>query len=381
MRLLHLSDLHIGKRVNEFPMLADQRFALEGVVRTMRDRHVDALLVAGDLYDKATPSAEAVALVDWFLSEASSTGAQVFVIAGNHDSAERVAYASELLAHQGVHISPVYSGSITSVRLSDEYGPVTVWLVPFLKPSLVRPFFQETPIASYTDALEAALSTCAINRDERNVALSHQFVTWGATEPQRCDSELSLGGVDNVDARVFDAFDYVALGHVHRPQRIGRDEVRYSGSLLKYSFSEIRGVKSAPLVELGPKGEISIELVPIEPLHDMRQIRGPLAELVEPGVVQEADANDYLQVILTDEQPVPHALSRLRSVYPNVMGLEYDNARTRACGASVTDLEVTALERPLIELFEEFYRQQNGQDLSDTQRQSAVEALELQEVR
>ena len=380
MRLLHLSDLHIGKRVNEFCMIEDQRHALEGIVRTIRERSIDALLIAGDLYDKSAPSAEAVALVDWFLAEAAATGAQVLAIAGNHDSAERVAYASSLLARQGVHLSPVYDGRIHAVELADEHGPVVFWLLPFLKPSLVRPFFPETAIASYTDALTAALSTCNLDTSLRNVVLSHQFVTWGATEPERCDSELNIGGVDNVDGRVYDDFDYVALGHIHRPQRIGRPEMRYSGSLLKYSLSEIRGAKSTPLVELGPKGSVAIELVPIEPLHDMRSIRGPLEELVQPAVVQDADPNDYLQVVLTDEHPPLNALDRLRAVYPNVMSLEYDNRRTRARGIGDQALDDSFTERPLGEVFEEFYRLQNDQELTDHQRTAVTAALEECEV-
>lgn len=379
MRLLHLSDLHIGKRVNEFSLLNDQRFVLEGVLRMVREHHVDALLLAGDLYDKAAPSAEAVAVVDWFLEEAAATGTRVLAIAGNHDSAERVAYGAGLLGRQGVHLSPVYNGTLSSVVLEDEYGPVTFWLMPFLKPPMVRPFFPEQTLDTYSDALAAALSTCAIDETQRNVLLAHQFITWGSSEPRRCDSELSLGGVDNVDGHIFDDFDYVALGHIHRPQRIGRDEMRYSGSPLKYSFSEIRDPKSAPLVELGPKGSVAIDLLPLVPLHDMRSIRGPLKQLTAPEVVQAGDPQDYLQVILTDEHPPLDALDRLRSVYPNVMGLEYDNARTRALRQA--NQELPATERPLDELFEEFYQLLNGQELTETQRAAVKTALEDCEVR
>ena len=380
MRLLHLSDLHIGKRVNEFSLLEDQRFALEGVLACVRERDVDTLLVAGDLYDKATPSAEAVALVDWFLGAAAETGARVIAVAGNHDSAERVAYARNLLARQGVHLAPVYNGRIESVELADEHGPVRFWLVPFLKPASVRPFFPSADIATYTDALRCALEACDLDPTVRNVALAHQYVTFGGTEPERSDSELSLGGMDNVDAGVFDAFDYVALGHVHRPQRVKRDEVRYSGSLLKYSFSEIRDTKTAPLVELGPKGRVSIELVPVEPLHDMRRLRGPLDELVAPEVVAAGNADDYLQVVLTDEHPGLDVLERLREVYPNVMGVEYDNARTRARAAGERAGSAATTQKSPLELFEEFYLAQNGAQLSCDQRALVVEALEKAQV-
>ncbi len=375
MKLLHLADLHIGKRVNEFPMLADQRFVLEEALDIVRDLGVDALLVAGDLYDKATPSAEAVALVDWFLGEAVATGAHVLAVPGNHDSAERVAYASGLLARQGVHLPPVFDGTVARCTLEDAYGPVTFWLVPFLKPATVRPFFPDDAVETYTDALRLVVASCEVDPNGRNVALAHQFVTAGSVEPERSDSEVApVGGLDNVDAGVFEPFDYVALGHIHRPQRIGRDTVRYAGSPLKYSFSEIPYPKSAPLVELGPKGEVTVELVALTPLHDMRRLRGPLDELVAPAAVAAGDPQDYLQVVLTDEHPAPDALSRLRAVFPNVMALEYDNARTR-CSADTADLPNLARRNPL-ELFEEFYERQNGQPLSPGQRALAARELD-----
>lgn len=381
MRFLHLSDLHVGKRVNEFPMLEDQRHILRQVVDLAVERAADAVLIAGDLYDKSAPSAEAVALVDWFLDALVGAGLKVLAVAGNHDSAERVAYASGLLARQGVHLSPVYDGRIASVSLPDAFGEVTFWLVPFLKPASVRPFFSDVQVETYTDALRTALGSCAIDPAQRNVVLSHQFVTCGAEPTERTDSELSLGGIDNVDASVYDLFDYAALGHVHRPQRVGRDEVRYAGSPLKYSFSEIPGTKSVPVVDLGPKGSVSIELVELVPLHDMRRIHGPLEALVDPSVVGGADPADYLRVILTDEQPVLDALARLRAVYPNVMAVEYDNARTRATGgrgeeAALCDVD----ERSPFELFSAFYERQNGAALSEGQCRVVREALEEAQV-
>lgn len=374
MRLLHLADLHIGKRVNEFPMLEDQRFVLGQALDLVRERGVDALLLAGDLYDKSLPSAEAVALLDWFLGEAAATGARVLAVSGNHDSAERVAYASGLLAHQGIHLSPVYDGTIAHCTLEDEYGPVTFWLLPFLKPADVRRFFPDAEIASYTDALRCAIEACGVDTTRRNVALAHQFVTSGGKEPERCDSEtVSVGGLDNVDAGVFDAFDYVALGHIHGPQRVGRDEVRYAGSPLKYSVSEASHRKSAPLVELGPKGEVSVELVELKPLHDLRHPRGTLEQLVSPEAVAAGDPEDYIFATLTDEQTVPDALGRLRSVFPNVMGIDYDNARTRAAGA--LGRTPAAQRRDPLSLFEEFYELQNGKPLSDAQRSCVIGEL------
>ncbi|MEG0503609.1 MAG: exonuclease SbcCD subunit D, partial [Raoultibacter sp.] len=304
MKILHLADLHIGKQVNGFPLIEDQRFALEAVLAAARDHSVDALLLAGDLYDKSSPSAEAVCLLDWFFTEVATAGLPCYAIPGNHDSAERVAYVSGLLTRQGIHLAPIFDGRVTHHSLEDEHGPVTFWLLPFMKPAHVRAFFPDADIGQdYTAALRTVLADCPLETSQRNVLIAHQFVTSGTAEPERSDSELSVGGLDNVDASVFADFDYVALGHIHRPQRIGRDEVRYAGSLLKYSFSEIKYPKSATLVELGPKGTISITLLPLEPLHDMREIKGPLASLLADDVVTASKSDDYLHVVLTDEDP------------------------------------------------------------------------------
>ncbi len=375
MRLLHLADLHIGKRVNEFPMLEDQRFVLAQALEVVRTRKVDAILLAGDLYDKSLPSAEAVAVLDWFLGAAADAGARVLAVAGNHDSAERVAYAAGLLARQGVHLSPVYDGTVSHVELEDEHGPVAFWLIPFLKPATVRRFFPDEQVETYTDALRCVVDACGVDPARRNVAVAHQFVTCGGVGPERCDSEtVSVGGLDNVDAGVFDAFDYVALGHIHGPQRVGRDTVRYAGSPLKYSVSEARHRKSAPLVELGPKGEVAVELVDLAPLHDLRHVRGTLEQVVSPEAVAAGDPEDYVFATLTDEQTVPDALGRLRSVFPNMLGLDYDNARTRAAGA-LAGGGPAARRRDPLEMFEEFYELQNGQPLSEAQRALVVDEL------
>lgn len=377
MRLLHIADLHIGKRVSEFSMLADQRHVLSQVVGLLREHMADVLLVAGDLYDKSAPSAEAVALVDWFLSEVAATGIPAVVIPGNHDSAERVAYAGGLLARQGIHVAPVFDGHVEPIELTDEHGPVRIWPIPFLRPATVRHFFPDAEVESYTDALRVVAQSCDTSVTSRNVAVAHQFVTSGGIAPERSDSELSVGGLDNVDASVFDAFDYVALGHIHRPQRVGRDSVRYAGSILKYSFSEARDTKSAVLAELGATGDDPrIELVPLTPLHDLRRVRGPLAELVSSEVVEAADAEDYLHVVLTDEHPALDAMARLRAVYPNVMGVEYDNARTRAAGLGPEDVAPAEEDVSPLELFAEFYERQNGSELTEGQRRLVAEGLE-----
>lgn len=380
MRLLHVADLHIGKRVNEFSMLEEQRHVLTQVVSLLRERSVDALLVAGDLYDKSAPSAEAVALVDWFLSEVAATGVPAVVIYGNHDSAERVAYAARLLGRQGIHVSPVFNGHIEPVTLEDGYGTVDIWPVPFLFPATVRHFFPEAEVESYTDAMRAVVDACAIDPGRRNVCVAHQFVTAGEASPERSDSELSVGGLDNVDVGAFEPFDYVALGHIHRPQRIGRDSVRYAGSILKYSLSEERGSKSATLVELGAPGtEPAIELVPLVPVHDLRRVTGTIDELAAQGLEQaragEPGVEDYLHVVLTDEGVVLNAMGRLRAVYPNVMHVEYDNARTRGA-ARLDEASEHEEEASPLELFAEFYERQNGAGLTDAQRSVVIDALE-----
>lgn len=383
MKLLHIADLHIGKTVNGFPMLEDQRHALAQVLEIAKRENVDALLLAGDIYDKSAPSAEAVALVDWLLCEVAKRSLPCFAIPGNHDSAERVAYAAGPLALQGIHMAPLFDGTVKSVQMEDGFGTVTFWLLPFLKPANVRRHFPDAEIGTdYTAAVRTVLDACDINEAQRNVLLCHQFVTSGGTEPDRCDSELSVGGLDNVDASVFDQFDYVALGHIHRPQRIGRDSVRYAGSLLKYSASETEHVKGATIITLGEKPEngtcsIEVNLAPIEPLHDMRKVKGPLPELIDPAIAESADHEDYLHVTLTDEEPAIDALARLRAVYPNVMSLEYERKRQRtATEAPEAPADEDALDPVL--LFARFFEERTGAALSDQQEKIAFKALRAQ---
>lgn len=383
MKLLHIADLHIGKTVNGFPMLEDQRHALAQVLAIAERENADALLLAGDIYDKSAPSAEAVALVDWLLCEVAKRSLPCFAIPGNHDSAERVAYAAGPLALQGIHMAPLFDGLVKSVRMQDEFGSVTFWLLPFLKPANVRRYFPDAEIGTdYTAALRTVIDACDIDETQRNVLLCHQFVTAGGTEPERSDSELSVGGIDNVDESVFDRFDYVALGHIHRPQRIGRDSVRYAGSLLKYSASETEHVKGATIVTLGEKTKgdqtrIEVSLAPLKPLHDMRKVKGPLHKLIDPAIAESADHDDYLHVTLTDEEPAIDALARLRAVYPNVMSLEYERKRQRSSNDAHTASDDKETLDP-VTLFARFFEERTGAALSDQQEQIAFEALRAQ---
>ena len=364
MRFVHLSDLHLGKRLMGFSLLEDQAYIIKEILAVIDREAPQAVLISGDVYDKAIPPAEAVALFDQFLWELSRRDLQVLVISGNHDSPERIAFGGRLMDRSGVHLSPVYDGAVTSVTLTDEYGPVRFWLLPFVKPAHVRRYFPEAAIETYTDAIATAVEAMGADLTERNVLLTHQFVT-GA---DRCDSEdISVGGTDNVDAAAFGGMDYVALGHLHGPQSVGAPNIRYCGTPLKYSFSEKDHQKSVTLVELGPKGDLNIRTVPLHPLRDLREIRGTYQELTLRSSYQGTDVEDYLHVILTDENDVPDALARLRTVYPNIMKLDYDNARTRATG-SLEALE--ALEhRSELELFAEFYQVQNNGPMTEDQRE------------
>jgi exonuclease SbcD len=364
MKFAHISDLHLGKRLYERSFLEeDQPFILRQICEALRQEKPDAVLIAGDIYDKSAPSAEAVRLFDDFLSELSADGQTVFVISGNHDSAARVAYGGRIMAKSGVHVSaPAYDGEVRPVTLTDEHGPVDIYLLPFIKPIHVSTAFPEEKIESYTDALRVAVEHMALDPKRRSVLVAHQFVT-GAT---RSDSEeISVGGLDNVDASVFEPFFYVALGHIHRPQNIGSARVRYSGTPLKYSFSEAGDEKSITIAELDAKGAVALRTILLKPLHELREIRNTYDELMKQENYKGTATDDYLRIILTDEEDVPDAMRKLKTVYPNVLRLDYDNVRTRS-GAVVEAAPETEEKSPLA-LAEEFYALQNGRPMSGAQ--------------
>ncbi len=372
MKLLHLSDLHLGKRVNEFSMIDDQRHVLDQILRVIDAERPDAVLIAGDVYDKPVPTAEAVALLDWFLVELSGRQLQVFVISGNHDSAERMAFGGRLMEQSGVHLAPVYDGTVARWTLTDEHGPVHLYLLPFVKPVHVRRCFPEREIETYTDAVAAAVKAMDVDPAARNVLVTHQFVTGAA----RCESEeVSVGGSDNVDASVFDGFDYVALGHLHGPQTVGRETVRYCGTPLKYSFSEVHHKKSVTVVELGEKGTVTVRTVPLTPRRDLVELRGAYEEVTRRDFYEGNGYQDsYVHITLTDEEDVPDALGKLRLIYPYLMKLDYDNQRTHAAG--VGDEGGDLQRKSPMELLEEFYAMQNGQPMGQEQRQFARQLME-----
>lgn len=402
MKFLHISDLHIGKRVNEFSMVEDQKHILRQILGIAEREQAEAVLIAGDIYDKPIPSAEAVQIFDSFLTELADRGKRVFAVSGNHDSPERVAFGSQLMSGRGVHISPVYGGEVRGIQLTDEYGEIFVYLLPFVKPATVRHALehltgttkggdtlaserpagaethgdapaseysaggekrQDMPLPeSYQDAVKTAVDRMHIDPEKRNILVAHQFVTGAG----RCDSEdAAVGGLDNVDAEVFDGFDYVALGHIHSPQSVKRESVRYCGTPLKYSFSEAEQVKSVTILEMREKGNMEISTVPLVPLRDMRKIRGTYLEVTAKSFYQDFDREDYVQVTLTDEEDIPDGLQKLRIIYPNLMRLSYDNRRTR----QENSLEAAeAVERKSeLEIFGEFYELQNNQPMNGEQ--------------
>ena len=371
MKLIHLSDLHIGKRVNEVSMIDDQAYILLKILEVIDEEKPDAVLVCGDVYDKSVPSAEAVSLFDDFLCRLAKREIPVLIISGNHDSPERLAFGNRLLERAGIHISSVYDGKTESVTLTDEHGDVTFWLLPFVKPGHVKRFYPDEGIESYTDALRVAVAQMGMDSAKRNVLLTHQFITHALP----CDSEeISVGGSDNVDASVFDEFDYVALGHLHGPQNIGSSRIRYCGTPLKYSFSEELHHKSVTVVHLGEKGDLTLELWPLIPRRDLRTIQGTFAEITDKAFYGGTATDDYIQAVLTDEEDVPEAVGKLRLIYPNLMHLRYDNTRTRS-NRIIEGAENVPQKTPL-ELFEELYELQNNQPMSDRQRSFLLELME-----
>lgn len=372
MKFLHLADLHLGKRVNGFSMLEDQAHILRQILAILDDEQPDGVLIAGDVYDKSVPSVEAVGLLDGFLTELRARGVPVLLISGNHDSPERLAFGGRVMDSCGIHISPVYDGALAPVTLQDAFGPVHVWLLPFVKPAHVRRWFPDADIESYTDAVAEAVAHMDIDTAARNVLVTHQFVTGGTRSGSE---ELSVGGTDNVDSGIFAPFDYVALGHLHGAQHIGRETIRYAGSPLKYSFSEARQHKSVTVVTLGEKGDVQVRTVALTPLRELREIRGSYDELTARSFYEHTTyRSDYLHLILTDEQDVFDAMSRLRTIYPYLMTLDYDNARTRAAGGMSVPAETE--RRTPLELFEALYQRQNHRPMSEVQRAYIAQLME-----
>ncbi len=371
MKFLHLSDLHLGKRVHNFSMIDDQKYILKEILKIVDEEKVTGVIIAGDVYDKPVPSAESVALFDDFLVGLAKRNLKVFVISGNHDSPERIAFGERLMRHSNVFLSPVYRGDIEPIILEDEYGSVFVYMLPFIKPVHVKHFLEETQIDDYTEAMQSVISHMNIDTRERNILVAHQFVT-GAVKSE--SEEISVGGLDNVDASVFAPFDYVALGHIHRAQKIGKETIRYCGTPLKYSFAEAEHKKSVTLFELSEKGEVKICTKELKPMRDMIKIQGFFGELISSDFYEKIDKDSYVQITLFDENDVPNAFGRLAVIYPNLMQLKYDNKRTRESGEIVDSAESLSLSPE--NLFAQFYEEMNQQPLTKEQAEYMQDKIE-----
>ena len=366
MRFLHIADLHLGKQMNDWPLLQDQEAILDQIVSMADSEQADAVLIAGDVYQRSSPQAEAVALFDSFVSRLAGLGKKVFIISGNHDSAPRISYFSSLVRSSGVYVSEAFDGSLQKVALRDREGDIIVWMLPFLRPSQVKRKLPAEKIVTYQDAVEAVLRSAPVDPARRNVLLCHQFISGCET----CDSEeRAVGGLDSVDGRIFGQFDYVALGHIHKPQKVLRNTLRYAGSPLKYSFSEAGHAKSAVLVDMGEKGDIKVRLMPLYPLHDVRLMEGTLDDLMRLPY-----SEDYLWITLRDELPPPDARVTLSVNFPNMMKFSIVNSRTKF------DLDVAAVEqmenKTVPELFADFYSlQNNGQPPGEEHMKALEKAL------
>lgn len=372
MKIIHLADLHIGKRVNEFSMIDDQKYILNQILEIIDKEKPDAVIIAGDVYDKQVPSIEAVELLDSFISDISKRKTTTFIISGNHDSAERLAFGSSLMAMGKIYISPVYNGKISKYTLKNDFGSANFYLLPFVKPNHVKRFFPDEKIESYTDAIRVVVDNLKLDTSEINILIAHQFVT-GASRTE--SEEISVGGLDNVDASVFEDFDYVALGHIHRPQKIGTERIRYCGTPLKYSFSEVNDTKSVSIIEINSKEDFNLRTIPLIPKRDMRKIRGTYEELITKTSYENTNTDDYIHVTLTDEFNVVDAIQKLRVIYKNIMKLEYDNMRTRESRKINLDDMVIENKNPL-EIFSEFYKLQNNKEMDDEQKEIIKKIME-----
>lgn len=372
MRLIHLSDLHIGKRVNEFSMLEDQEYILKRILNIIDDEKPDGVIIAGDVYDRTMPSEDAVKLLDQFLTSLAKRKLQVYIISGNHDSAVKLSFASGLIDLSGIHIAPVYNGKVEPMRLEGSDGiSADIYMLPFVKPVTVKNIFKDEAedIKDYTSACRVAIEHMDIDETATNILVAHQFVT-GA---ERSDSEENIGGLDNVDVGVFAPFDYVALGHIHGPQKVGRDTVRYSGTPLKYSLSEAKHHKSVTVIDIPENKKIELRTVELVPMRDLREIKGTFAELTDKAYYEGTPVEDYIYVVLTDEEDIPDALGKLRVIYPNIMKLRYDNTRTRTDNI-IEEGAVLEGKQP-IDLFEELYEKQNNKSMSPEQREFMEELI------
>lgn len=356
MKLLHIGDLHLGKSLGDFDLIGDQKYILDQILGIIKEKAVDGVLIAGDVYDKAVPSEAAMNLLDYFLSSLSRSGVSTFMISGNHDSDDRLNYGSDLFAANQIYIASKYDGTLYRRTVTDAHGEADIYLLPFVKASQVKHFFPDAEIATYDDAVRVILAHAGVDPNRRNIIVAHQFVTGRSEDPSLGGSESvgtqSVGLVEKIGYDCFDAFDYAALGHIHSPQKVGREEVRYAGSPLKYSLSEVNNTKSVPIITLGEKGNVSLELIPLRPMRDLRHIKGPMKKLLDKTNITDPD--DFIYVTLTDEDTVNDAMGIFQQVYPNTVKIDYDNSHTRAI--EQVDISSIAENKSFSELIGDFYK-------------------------
>jgi exonuclease SbcD len=376
MKFLHISDLHIGKKFRETDFTEDQIYILNEIIRIVDDIKPDGIFIAGDVYDRSVPTANAVNLFDDFLTRLELRSIRTFIISGNHDSPERLNFGKEIMGKNGIYIAGAFKGKPDRITLEDEFGSIYIYLLPFVKPSVVSYYLKDADTSTYEKAVKAVIDAAQIDVTQRNILIAHQFVTNQGVEPEQSDSELlSVGGLDNIDVSVFEPFDYVALGHIHGPQKIGRETVRYCGTPLKYSFSECNHKKSVTCIEIGNKGDIKLTYLPLHPKRDMRIIKDNINNLLSDEKYTGMNCEDYIQAIITDEEDVYDPMGRLRTVYPNILILERENARTRINEDSRTSATGDVANRTPLDLFEEFFKNQNNVELNDRQRKIVMEIL------
>lgn len=373
MKFFHLSDLHIGKQLHFYSMREEQRAVLKEIVQYAKEEKPAAIVIAGDVYDKSVPSAEAVAVFDEFVRDLSELSIKILVISGNHDSPERLEFASSFLEKGDLYIAglpPVKeTDHIKKVTCEDEFGDVCFWLLPFLKPAYVRGVFPEEETLSYTEAVKKLIKREQIDKEIRNVLISHQFFTAAGHEPSRSDSEtVYVGGAGNVDISAIMDFDYGAMGHIHKAQKVGEDRFRYCGTPLKYSAGESRDKKSLTVVTLGKKGEKpEIKELPLHPLRDVQQYKGKFEELMELGT------DDYVSLTLTDEKMPYQPRERLEKVFPNILELKVENTRTER---ELSGLSGEFRISDPYSLFKQFYEEIHGISMTEKEQGIVKEILE-----
>lgn len=374
MKLMHLSDLHLGKLVLEQSLIDDQKYILNQIIDIVKKEQIDIVLIAGDVYDKSIPTIEAVNLFSDFLTRLYKLKVLVFVISGNHDSKDRLSFGNELFVDNGIYIEGIFNGNLRCETINDKDGKLNIYMLPFIKPVEVKRFYPDEIIDTYEDAIKCILKHSSINNSERNIIMVHQFVTSLGEDVIRSDSEsISLGGIDNIDVTLFKDFDYVAMGHIHGSQKVGRDTARYSGSPLKYSFSEVNQKKSVCIIEFNSKEDINISKIPLIPIRDMRVIKGPFDKLISKEIVNLENKNDYLDVVLTDDDYIINAIGKIRKFYPNILKLEYEN---KISSNEVSDnIDIDKSNMSPIDLFSEFYKMQNGIELPAKKRKIIEEVI------